>query len=42
MGDFNIDLLKADTNDNVNAFYNNDFSLFCTIHLQLQDLNLKL
>ena len=33
MGDFNIDLLKADTNDNVN------FSLFYI--LRLQDLNLK-
>ena len=28
MGDFNIDLLKTDTNDNVNAFYNNVTSHF--------------
>ena len=28
LGDFNIDLLKADTNDNVNAFYNNMTSHF--------------
>ena len=28
MGDFNIDLLKTDTNDKVNAFYNNVISHF--------------
>ena len=28
VGDFNIDLLKTDTNDNVNAFYNNVTSHF--------------
>ena len=28
MGDFNIDLLKTDTNDNANAFYNNVTSHF--------------
>ena len=28
MGDFNIDLLKAVTNDNVNPFYNNMTSHF--------------
>ena len=30
MGDFNIDLLKADTNDNTNKFFNNLTSHFCT------------
>ena len=33
MGDFNIDLLKTDTNDNVNAFYNNVTSHFFALYI---------
>ena len=32
MGDFNIDLLKADTNDHVNTFYNNMTSPFFALY----------
>ena len=43
MGDFNIDFLKIDTVDNVNAFYNSMTSHFLhPISYNLQDLNLGL